>query len=129
MGYGHHRRVRIHRLFGCSFNTLDTTRSSVLSAKVEGLIGNHAYSVLRAVQCNGKQFVVVRNPWDESEWAGRWSDGSKEWTQEHRSAYPRVPPRALFVLFSSGFHLTTSSTFFLGHLLIGLKNSSDALSL
>ena len=49
---------------------------------MEGLIGNHAYSVLRAVECNGKRFVVVRNPWGKSEWTGRWSDGSKEWTQE-----------------------------------------------
>jgi hypothetical protein len=49
---------------------------------VEGLIGNHAYSVLRAVECNGKRFVVVRNPWGKSEWTGRWSDGSKEWVQE-----------------------------------------------
>jgi len=63
-------------------HTLDTTRSGILGAKVEGLIGNHAYSVLRAVECNGKRFVVVRNPWGKSEWTGRWSDGSKEWTQE-----------------------------------------------
>jgi len=49
---------------------------------VQGLIGNHSYSVLRAVPCNGKRFVVVRNPWGKSEWTGRWSDGSKEWSQE-----------------------------------------------
>ncbi|KDR70872.1 hypothetical protein GALMADRAFT_75596 [Galerina marginata CBS 339.88] len=75
-------RANKDRLFGCSFNKLDSTRSGVSGAKVQGLVGNHAYSVLRAVECKGKRFVVVRNPWGKSEWTGRWSDGSKEWTQE-----------------------------------------------
>ncbi|KAF8799617.1 cysteine proteinase, partial [Phlegmacium glaucopus] len=61
---------------------LTGTRSGATGAKVQGLIGNHVYSVLRAVKCNGKRFVVIRNPWRKSEWTGRWSDGSKEWTQE-----------------------------------------------
>jgi hypothetical protein len=41
---------------------------------------------LRAVEYKGKKFVVVRNPWGESEWIGPWSDGSKEWTGEWLSA-------------------------------------------
>jgi hypothetical protein len=49
---------------------------------VDGLIGGHAYSILRAVEFNGKRFIVLRNPWGKSEWTGRWSDGSKEWTKE-----------------------------------------------
>ncbi|KAF9038120.1 hypothetical protein BJ165DRAFT_1353090 [Panaeolus papilionaceus] len=75
-------RANQDRLFGCSFNLLDSKRSGVTGAKVQGLTGNHAYSVLRAVECNGKRFVVVRNPWGKSEWTGRWSDGSKEWTPD-----------------------------------------------
>lgn len=39
----------------------------------------HAYSIIRAVEYNGKRFVKVRNPWGKFEWTGRWSDGSKEW--------------------------------------------------
>lgn len=70
------------RLFGCSFGKLDTTRSMNASATVHGLIGGHAYSVLRAVEHNGKRFVVIRNPWGKLEWTGPWSDGSKEWTEE-----------------------------------------------
>ncbi|KAG5643124.1 hypothetical protein DXG03_001550 [Asterophora parasitica] len=67
------------RLFGCSFDRL-TSRSGIPDVKIDGLIGNHAYSVLRAVECKGKRFVVLRNPWGTSEWTGRWSDGSREWT-------------------------------------------------
>ncbi|KAJ7777059.1 hypothetical protein B0H16DRAFT_1504208 [Mycena metata] len=70
------------RLFGCGFDTLDSTRSGVQDLTVNGLIGGHAYSVLRAVEYKGKRFVVVRNPWGDSEWHGAWSDGSREWTEE-----------------------------------------------
>ncbi|KAF8889520.1 hypothetical protein CPB84DRAFT_1849319 [Gymnopilus junonius] len=83
-------RANKDRVFGCSFNSLDSTRSGVSDAKVQGLIGNHAYSVLRAVECKGKRFVVVRNPWGKSEWTGRWSDGSKEWTHEWLEALPAL---------------------------------------
>jgi hypothetical protein len=53
-------------------------------------MGDHAYSVLRAVEVKGKRFVVVRNPWGKSEWTGRWSDGSKEWTSEWLEAMPQL---------------------------------------
>ncbi|KAJ7230247.1 hypothetical protein GGX14DRAFT_410225 [Mycena pura] len=76
------------RLFGCSFQGLDGARSGDYQAKINGLIGNHAYSVLRAVEAKGKRFVVVRNPWGKSEWTGRWSDGSKEWTAEWLEILP-----------------------------------------
>jgi hypothetical protein len=51
-------------------------------------MGSHAYSVLRAVECKGKRFVVLRNPWGRTEWTGRWSDGSKEWTPEWLEVLP-----------------------------------------
>jgi hypothetical protein len=74
------------RLFGCAYQGLNTWRSGEWDAKISGLISNHAYSVLRAVEYNGKRFVVVRNPWGQSEWTGRWSDGAKEWTGEWMGA-------------------------------------------
>jgi hypothetical protein len=61
---------------------LDSTRSGEYAPTVNGLMGGHAYSVLRAVEHQGKRFVVIRNPWGNSEWTGPWSDGSKEWTPE-----------------------------------------------
>ncbi|KAF7371261.1 Cysteine proteinase [Mycena sanguinolenta] len=78
------------RLFGCYFEPLDGTRSGDPSAKIFGLIGNHAYSVLRAVEAKGKRFVVIRNPWGNSEWTGPWSDGSKEWTAEWLEILPTL---------------------------------------
>ncbi|TMW64168.1 hypothetical protein Poli38472_014285 [Pythium oligandrum] len=49
---------------------------------VRGILTGHAYSVLRAVEANGKRLVQVRNPWGKTEWMGPWSDGSAEWTAE-----------------------------------------------
>ncbi|KAJ7607934.1 hypothetical protein FB45DRAFT_806548 [Roridomyces roridus] len=79
-------RATEDRLFGCAFDSLDPGRrgntESESELRVNGLIGGHAYSVLRAVDYNGKRFVVLRNPWGDSEWTGPWSDGSREWTEE-----------------------------------------------
>lgn len=81
--------VNQDRLFGCHFYPLETSRRRTLdSPTTNGLIANHAYSVLRAVEYNGKRFVVIRNPWGQSEWTGPWSDGSKEWTREWLDALP-----------------------------------------
>ncbi|KAF8877898.1 hypothetical protein BD779DRAFT_1232292 [Infundibulicybe gibba] len=74
--------ARKDRLFGCHFDTLDVSRSgSYEPLRTNGLIGGHAYSILRAVEHEGRRFLVIRNPWGNSEWTGPWSDGSKEWNQ------------------------------------------------
>ena len=69
------------RLFGVGL-TLNTELSGIQDATVQGLWPAHAYSVLRARECRGKRFVVVRNPWGNSEWTGAWADGAKEWKGE-----------------------------------------------
>ncbi|KAF8316151.1 cysteine proteinase [Clavulina sp. PMI_390] len=66
------------RLFTCSID--EVPEATV--ATVNGLMRGHAYSVISAAEVRGKRFVRVRNPWGDSEWNGRWSDGSKEWTSE-----------------------------------------------
>ncbi|KAG6828557.1 hypothetical protein H0H92_007582 [Tricholoma furcatifolium] len=53
-----------------------------LTGTVNGLISNHAYSILRAKVCDGNHLLVIRNPWGIMEWRGPWSDGSKEWTEK-----------------------------------------------
>ncbi|KAF8877897.1 hypothetical protein BD779DRAFT_1677100 [Infundibulicybe gibba] len=74
--------ARKDRLFGCHFDALDASRSgSYEPPRANGLIGGHAYSILRAVQYKGRRFLMIRNPWGNSEWTGPWSDGSKEWNQ------------------------------------------------
>ncbi|KAJ7230260.1 hypothetical protein GGX14DRAFT_410281 [Mycena pura] len=83
-------RANKDRLFGCAFDALSGTRSGEWDATINGLHGSHAYSVLRAVEVKGKRFVVVRNPWGESEWTGPWSDGSKEWTPEWLAVLPEL---------------------------------------
>ncbi|KAH7322207.1 hypothetical protein B0J17DRAFT_743424 [Rhizoctonia solani] len=69
------------RLFGCA---IDGSRAN----EITGLYTSHAYSVLEALEVNGKRFVRIRNPWGQSEWKGPWSDGSKEWTNEWLKRLP-----------------------------------------
>lgn len=69
-------------LFGVSFPGLDEARSGRPIQTIQGLYGAHAYSILRVKECRGKRFIVLRNPWGNSEWQGPWSDGSKEWNGE-----------------------------------------------
>ncbi|KAL0068058.1 hypothetical protein AAF712_004962 [Marasmius tenuissimus] len=78
------------RLFGCIYNPLDRSRSGEDTINFNGLFGSHAYSILRAVEVKGKRFVILRNPWGESEWTGPWSDGSKEWTPEWLEVLPQL---------------------------------------
>lgn len=47
---------------------------------------DHAYAVMKAVEYNGKRFLKIRNPWGNSEWTGRWADGSREWSDKWLAA-------------------------------------------
>lgn len=47
-----------------------------------GLVGGHAYSLLRAYEGNGLKLIKLRNPWGSHEWNGDWSDKSKKWTSK-----------------------------------------------
>ncbi|KAH8108535.1 cysteine proteinase [Phellopilus nigrolimitatus] len=64
-------------LFSCFIHT----PVGMMTESVNGTLLDHTYTVLKAVEFRGKRFLKVRNPWGESEWNGRWADGSKEWTQ------------------------------------------------
>lgn len=67
-------------LFSCGVR--DPQGINVSLSSIQGIITGHAYAVLKAVEFRGKKFVKLRNPWGQSEWNGRWSDGSKEWEGE-----------------------------------------------
>lgn len=83
-------KANVDRLFSASYDKLDTTRSGKSFIAVEGLIGGHAYSILKAIEVAGKRFVLLRNPWGVSGWKGPWSDGSKEWTTEWLMRLPEI---------------------------------------
>lgn len=54
-----------------------------------GLVSDHAYSVISAVEVNHPddgqvKLLKLRNPWGHKEWLGDWSDNSDKWTPELR---------------------------------------------
>lgn len=63
-------------LFGSS------TRSGGNDLMYDGIVKGHAYTVLKAQVYKGTRLLKIRNPWGHSEFTGKWSDGSKEWTAE-----------------------------------------------
>lgn len=65
-------------LFGCSSPWYDDPYMEGRN----GIMGMHAYSILRAVEYKDEKLVLVKNPWGKTEWKGPWSDGSREWTAE-----------------------------------------------
>ncbi|TFK24073.1 cysteine proteinase [Coprinopsis marcescibilis] len=81
-------KANTDRLFGCWFKALDGSRNTVKNVSVDGLVGNLSHSVVKAVECRGKRFVVLRDPWGAAGWDGPWSDGSKEWTPEWLGILP-----------------------------------------
>lgn len=52
------------------------------STATQGVVGGHAYAVLRTWEEGDLKLLKIRNPWGETEWEGDWSDGSKLWTAD-----------------------------------------------
>ncbi|CAK4148225.1 unnamed protein product [Aphanomyces euteiches] len=76
-------RTNKDTLFSASIFRKYSTMEAMSS---NGLVQTHAYSILKAVEVNNVRFLLIRNPWGQHEWNGRWSDGSKEWTPEWMAA-------------------------------------------
>ncbi|KAK4973953.1 hypothetical protein LTR66_006450 [Elasticomyces elasticus] len=62
-------------LFGCA-------QGSGVHGKRKGIIEQHAYSIMDAIEMDGERLLKLRNPWGNTEWSGPWSDGSEQWTAE-----------------------------------------------
>ncbi|KAG9033675.1 hypothetical protein FRB95_014464 [Tulasnella sp. JGI-2019a] len=80
-------RVGDDRLFACFTPKLEDLVGEADDAptpapQTNGLVVSHAYSIIQALEFRGRKFLRIRNPWGNSEWTGRWSDGSKEWNIE-----------------------------------------------
>jgi hypothetical protein len=69
-------------LMGCAMTGEGATESDTGS----GILLNHAYGVMRAVDFEGNRLLRVRNPWGKGEWTGAWSDGAAEWTPAREAA-------------------------------------------
>jgi hypothetical protein len=62
-------------LFGCG-------QMGGVYGERRGIQEKHAYSIMEAREIDGQRLLKLRNPWGRTEWTGRWSDGSEEWTPE-----------------------------------------------
>lgn len=62
-------------LFGCG-------QMGGIYGERRGIQEKHAYSIMEAREIDGQRLLKLRNPWGRTEWTGRWSDGSEEWTPE-----------------------------------------------
>ena len=50
--------------------------------RTDGLVENHAYSILRIYKDNNIRLIQLRNPWGNyHEWNGDWSDKSSKWNE------------------------------------------------
>ena len=82
-------KLRGHRLegtlMGCSCEGDGTETELVYEGEPTGLLAGHAYSLLDVVFVNNPteqneqhRLLRLRNPWGNSEWKGKWSDGSEK---------------------------------------------------
>lgn len=62
-------------LFGCG-------QMGGIYGQRKGIQEKHAYSIMEAREVDGQRLLKLRNPWGRTEWTGRWSDGSEEWTPD-----------------------------------------------
>ncbi|XP_048244524.1 calpain-A-like isoform X1 [Haliotis rufescens] len=69
----------------CSMNIKEPDFSVNVRRSIEGLLGNHTYSItglklLPLMDGSKTRLIRIRNPWgDGQEWRGRWADGAAEW--------------------------------------------------
>lgn len=72
------------------------------AAHTAGLVANHAFSLIRALEVGGVRLLQVRNPWgSDHEWRGDWSDASPLWER-----HPKVRQAA-------GFQAAADGTFWM----------------
>ncbi|KAG8532786.1 uncharacterized protein KY384_002664 [Bacidia gigantensis] len=78
-------KVNDEFLFSCFTGTFDKWLGSDSGDKDGarlGIVRQHAYSIMEAVEIKGQRLLKIRNPWGTDEWRGAWSDGSEQWNSE-----------------------------------------------
>eukprot|EP01105_Mastigella_eilhardi_P004737 TRINITY_DN1635_c0_g1_i3.p1 TRINITY_DN1635_c0_g1~~TRINITY_DN1635_c0_g1_i3.p1 ORF type:complete len:510 (-),score=112.92 TRINITY_DN1635_c0_g1_i3:53-1582(-) len=70
-------------LYGCSSKHV-TVEEQLQGVRLEnfGIVSAHAYGLLDLKEVKGHKLLLLRNPWGEFSWKGRWSHGSSEWTTQ-----------------------------------------------
>lgn len=63
-------------LMGCTCYYDDSERDDL------GILKYHTYNIIRCLEVDEFKIVHLRNPWGHSVWKGRWSKGSRQWTEE-----------------------------------------------
>lgn len=69
-------KVNQEFIFGCATQAWDDPYQNGR----DGMIANHAYSILKAKNYAKDRLLLIKNPWGKREWNGPWSDGSSQWT-------------------------------------------------
>lgn len=76
-------------LMGCSIDTGGTEETVMMDQHATGLFSGHAYSITTMLYVDHPQaqkpkkrhrLLVVRNPWGEAQWNGKWGQRSSELT-------------------------------------------------
>ena len=90
-----------------------TAEQETKDLKKVGLVSDHAYSVISAVEVNPQtRLLKLRNPWGHQEWNGDWSDKSTKWTPELRLKLGAVDLEdgVFFISFSDYMNYYRSTT-------------------
>ncbi|ERE68646.1 calpain-13-like protein [Cricetulus griseus] len=76
--------VKAGSMVACATPKGLTEESEVME---NGLVSQHAYTVTGAEQIQyqrgWEEIIRLWNPWGNTEWKGRWRDGSQEWEETH----------------------------------------------
>ncbi|KAL6069295.1 hypothetical protein STEG23_005521, partial [Scotinomys teguina] len=76
--------VKAGSMVACATPKGLTDESEVME---NGLVSQHAYTVTGAEQIQyqrgWEEIIRLWNPWGNTEWKGRWRDGSQEWEESH----------------------------------------------
>lgn len=56
--------------------------SVVSDKKIEGIVNNHAYSMLKSYKYNDSRIYKIRNPWGRFQWKGMFGQNQPIWTEE-----------------------------------------------
>ena len=74
------RFLKFNYLLGCS-NSVAGAKAENDSDTKDGILVNHAYSILYCKEVGKLQLLKLRSPWGFAEWDGDWSDKSEKWEE------------------------------------------------